>query len=150
MSDCVLHHLPGLSSTKQCRGITSEERICWRVKGGLWNKCKSANCTAEESCGPDFLHFKNNRLGAKTSMQEEKKGKKVHKAGFRKCVLMLMSFCRSYVNSNLLVTVLLAPPYYWLKWNGQELQACWYFGIENNFNNFSKQKKTPSIFYSEV
>lgn len=30
------------------------------------------------------------------------------------------------------------------------MQAFWYFGIEINFNNFTKQKKTLSIFCSEV
>lgn len=59
---------------------------------------------------PNFLHLKSNLLGAKTSMQERKGGRgEVHKAGLRKCVLMLMSFCRSYVNSSLLTAVFLAP-----------------------------------------
>lgn len=61
------------------------------------------------SCRPDFLHLKRNHLGAKTSMQERKGGGRKS----IKCVLMLMSFCRSYVNNNLLTTVFLAPPYQW-------------------------------------
>lgn len=48
-----------------------------------------------KSCRPDFLHLKSNNLGAKTSMQEWKVERwKVPRQ--RKCVLMLMSSCRSY------------------------------------------------------
>lgn len=95
-------------SRRRCAGEEKEGfETCAKVQTVLQTVLQKRVPSNGMSCRSDFLYLKSNHLGAKTSMQERKRGGgEVHKAGLRKCVLMLMSFRRFYVNSSLLTTVL--------------------------------------------